>query len=293
MDSIKDSLSFWATILGTAVGIFGLAENLQWLAILGFLVLAASFAALLYALKERRRLKLAAITIEGRRIDSLNVANLARRLNRTLVIQEADQVATIKGEDLAFVWRYAGYCGAAHESAVEFSVDMDHHVPFEYLDCYAYDLRNDPQRTHRIRPVLLGSDGLSKKIAVPLLRPLSAMEPFSVTLICRLPSCMKSGVDYYTSTVSVAQPSLQVSSVRLVFIRDLPEWLRVYECDATGAVRLIRDLRPSLASSRRVEYLDLCDGVPAQSARIYLFRRRAISHNAWPRRTHHTPVVSA
>src|SRR5262249_21965189 len=150
-----------------------------------------------------------------------------------------------KGENLGFVWRYAGYCRASHESAVEFSIDMDNHVPFEHLDCYAYDLRNDPQRTHRIRPVLLGSDGLSKKLAVPLLRPLAVMEPFSVMLTCRLPSCMKHGVDYYTSTVSVAQPSLQVSTVRLVFLREVPEWLRVYECDATGVVRLVKDLRPS------------------------------------------------
>ena len=82
---------------------------------------------------------------------------------------------------MVVTWRYNGYCRAPHESAVEFSIDTDNHIPFDRLECYAYDLRNDPHRTHRIRPVLLGADGLSKKIAVPplleRLSPKSARPP--------------------------------------------------------------------------------------------------------------------
>lgn len=199
------------------------------------------------------------------------------RLDRSLIIQEADQVATIKGEDMVITWRYGGYCRAPHEAAVEFSVDTDNHVPFERLDCHAYDLRNDPQRMHRIRPVLLGSDGLSKKIAVPFLERLSAREPFNVLLTCTLPGCMKSGVEYYTSTVSVAQERIPTCTVRLVFMGDRPEWLRVYECGASGATKLLKDLRPSRETAHMIEYTDHASDVPAQAARIYLFCRTADS----------------
>jgi hypothetical protein len=243
------------------------------LAVLGLLLMAGSVAALLYARRQRQRLKLAAVKIEGRIMDSLNAASLGRRLNRSLVIQEADQVATIKGEDMAVAWRYSGYCRAPHEAAIEFSIDTDNHIPFERLECYAYDLRNDPQRLHRIRPVLLGSDGLSKKIAVPFLERLSAEEPFSVLLTCRLPGCMKSGVDYYTSTVSVEQDRIQACSVRLVFLGECPQWLRVYECGTSGETKLIKDLAPCRQTARLTEYVDLASEVPAQSARIYVFRR--------------------
>jgi hypothetical protein len=275
MESFKDSLAFWSSILGTVLGVLGLIKASRWLAVLGLLLVAGSVAALLYARKQRQRLRLAAVKIEGRSIDSLNVASLGRRLNRSLIIQEADQVATINGEDMVVTWRYSGYCHAPHEAAIEFSIDTDNHVPFERLECFAYDLQHDPKRMHRIRPVLLGADGLSKKIAVPLLERLSAREPFSVLLTCTLPGCMKSGVEYYASTASVAQVRIPTCTVRLVFLRDRPEWLRVYECGASGATKLLKDLRPSHETAQLIEYTDVANDVPAQSARIYVFRRTA------------------
>jgi hypothetical protein len=273
MESFKDSLAFWSSILGTILGFLGVYESSQWLAVIGLLFIVASTSALLYAWRERARLKSASLTIEGRHIDSLSLANLARQLNRTLVIQEANQVAIINGEDLVLTWLYSGYCRAANEAAVELNIGMDNQIPFNRLDCVAYDLRNDPQRMHRIRPVLRGSDGISKKIAVPLLERLSAGDPFSVVFKCRLPGCMKGGVDYYTSTASVSQERIPNYAVRLVFLRDRPEWVRVYECDASGTTKLLKDLRPSHETSQRTEYLDAADDFPAQSARIYLFRR--------------------
>ena len=273
MDSLKDSLAFWSSILGAVLGILGVRLDSGWIALLGFLLITMSSAVFLYAWSERRRLKLADITIEGRRIDSLNVANVARRLNRTLVVQEVDQVATIRGEDLIVAWRYSGYCRAPHESVVELSIDMDTHIPFERLDCYAYDLHHDPQRNHEIRPVLLGSDGLSKKIGIPLLQPLAPSEPFSVLVRCRMPGSMKSGLDYYTSTVSVSQARVTSFATRILFIGKHPEWLRVYQCDSSGAVTLLKDIRPTHVDTRTAEYIDLATDVPANAARIYLFHR--------------------
>jgi hypothetical protein len=273
MDSFKNSLAFWFSILGTAVELLGLFKSSGWLAILGLILVAGSVGALVYARLQRQRLRQAAVKIEGRSIDSLNAASLGRRLNRSLIIQEADQVVTIKGEDSVVTWRYSGYCRAPHEAAIEFSIDTDNHVPFERLDCFAYDLQHDPNRMHRIRPVLLGSDGLSKKVAVPFLERLSAQEPFSVRLTCALPGCMKSGVEYYASTASFAQERIPTYTVRLVFLSDRPEWLRVYECGASGATKLLKDLRPSHETARVVEYTDLASDVPAQAARIYMFRR--------------------
>lgn len=273
MEAFENSLAFWSSILGTAIGVLGFINSSQWLAVLGLFLIACSVAALLYAERQRQRLKLAAVKIEGRSIDSLNVASLGRRLNRSLIVQEAEQIAMIKGEDMVMIWRYRGYCKAPHEAAIEFSIDADNHVPFERLECFAYDLKHDPKRMHRIRPVLLGTDGLSKKIAVPLLERLSAREPFSVVLTCTLPGCMKSGVEYYTSTMSVAQERIQKSTVRLVFLGDCPQWLRVYECQASGATKLLKDLRPSRETAELIEYTDLAFDVPAQSARIYMFCR--------------------
>ncbi len=99
MEAFESSLAFWSSILGTALGLLGFINSSQWLAVLSLFLIAGSLAALLYAERQRQRLKLATVKIEGRSIDSLNVASLGRRLNRSLIIEEAYQVATIKGED--------------------------------------------------------------------------------------------------------------------------------------------------------------------------------------------------
>ena len=276
MESFKDTLAFWSSILGMALALFGLGVSSLWLAVVGLFLVASSVSALLYARRQRQRLRLASVTIEGRSIDSLNAANLGRRLNRSLIVQEADQVATIAGEDMIVTWRYSGYCRATRESAVEFSIDTDSHIPFDRLDCFAYDLQHDPKRMHRIRPVLLGADGLSKKVAVPFLARLYAREPFSVLLTCTLPGCIKSGTEYYASTMSVAQERVPASIVRLMFLSERPEWLRVYECGASGTPTLLKDLRPSHETAQLIEYTDLAYDMPAQSARIYVFRRATV-----------------
>ncbi len=277
MDSFKDSVVFWATILGTLLTLFGAIQSLTWLVVVGALVAFGSVSALVYARKQRLLVKSADLRVSGRSIDSLNVASLRRRTNHSLVIQEANNLAIIDGEDLAITWQCAGYCRADRETAIEFSIDADTNTPFEDLECFAYDLRRDPRRRHRIRPILLGPDGISKKIAVPFLAPLLAQEPFSMVLECKLPGCMKRGVDYYTASLSFDQERIERYSMRLTFSHDLPQWVRAYECRADGDVKLLKALQPIRKSEDTCEYLDVDSQIAARSARIYVFDRRAVS----------------
>lgn len=273
MYSFKDSLAYWTTVLGTVVAFFGMIQSFTWLAGIGALLVAGSIIAIAYGRKQRDLLNLAALRIDGRSIDSLNLASLRRRLNRSLVIQEAQNVATIRGEDLTISWQCAGYCRAEQESAIEFSIDADNNIPFGELECVAYDLHNDPGKNHKIRPILLGPDGISKKIAVPFLAPLVAQQPFNVALTCELPGCMKAGVEYYTASLSFEQDRVHRYVVQLNFEQDLPKWLRVYERDASGVPRLVRDLPPTTVDREHAMYRDIAEELPAQTARIYVFRR--------------------
>jgi hypothetical protein len=273
MDSFKESVTLWATVIGTALTVVGLVQSRTWLTAISLLVVVASVALALYAKRQRQLVTAAEVKIHDLSIDSLNVANLRRRLNRSLVIQEAEHMALIDGEDLTVTWRYAGYCRAKQETAIEFSIDTDNNIPFDRLDCVAFDLRRDPHRVHKIRPLLVGPDGISKKLSVPLLEPLSSREPFSVMLTCKLPGCMNGGTEYYTSTVSFDQPHIRRFSVRLKFLAVRPDWLRVYQCDSSGNAKLVKALRPAREGGGATEYLDLDEDLPAQSARIYVFRR--------------------
>jgi hypothetical protein len=276
MDSTRETISFWLTALGTILSILGLVQAHTWLIGFGALLFVASLGLLFYALREREQILSATVRIGERSIDSLNIASLLRRLNRSLVIQEANHRAEIEGEHLTITWQYAGYCRAAREGAIEFSVDTDNNIPFDSLGCRAYDLRHDPERRHPLRPVLVGPDGISKKIAVPFLEPLAVEEPFNVLLSCELPGCMKDGFEYYTSTLSFAQQRVPHVTTRIIFRNSRPQWLRAYDCDGKGNIHLLKDMRPARETSGLTEYLDVAHDVPARSARIYVFQRRSM-----------------
>ena len=273
MNSFKSSLAYWASVLGSIVALLGLVQSFNWLAAIGAALLTGSVVAVAYASKQHRLLAEAAVRVEGRTIDSLNVATLQRRVNRNLFLQEARTVAVIRREDLSLSWDCAGYCRAGAESSIAFSIDADNNIPFAELKCFAFDLLNDPTRKYPIRPILLGPDGISKKIAVPLLSPVSMGEPFRVALTCDLPGCMKSGVDYYTASVSFAQDTIYRYAAELIFEQNRPEWLRVYERDASGSPRLLRDLPPGSVAPHRAVYRDHAEDLPAQAVRLYVFRR--------------------
>jgi hypothetical protein len=78
----------------------------------------------------------------------------------------------IEGEDLEITWKYSGYCRAGRESAMDFSIDSDQRTAFKDLNCVEYDVGLDLEMAHRVYPVLIGSDGFSKKVSVPFLEPL-------------------------------------------------------------------------------------------------------------------------
>jgi hypothetical protein len=271
-----ENLAALATILGTLFSVIALIESRSWLILTSFSLVAVALISGLYARRERLAIDAAGITIEGRSIDSLNVANLRRDVNRTLFVQEAHHTARIDGEDISFVWTYAGFCRAKQESAMQFSIATEQQLPFETLDCEAYDLAHDPGRHHRIQPLLVGADGVSKKISVPFLEPVKKQQRFGVMLKCMLPRATKSGFGYYSSTLSFAQETVTTCTVRLLFIGTAPAWVRVYDCSSPGRPALLKTLAPVNAADSEYEYVDVVKNGPGRSARVYAYWRDAV-----------------
>jgi hypothetical protein len=268
-----ESLAALATILGTIVSVLALLQSRAWLLLISLLVVCFSILAVLYARKQRLVLDAASTVIEGHSIDALNIANLRRRVNRTLVVQTAEQTARIEGEDLEITWRYSGYCKAGSESAIEFTLNSESNTAFEKLNCTAYDLGRDPKMKHGIQPLLVGPEGLSKRISVPFLKPLAANQPFEVMLRCTLPRCIKAGFSYYASTLSFAQDRVARCEVRLIFVGAAPAWLRVYESTLQKPAALVKTLAPARREPGLCEYLDVAEDRRGQSARVYAFWR--------------------
>ena len=265
-----------ATILGVAISVLALLKSRAWLILTSLFFVALAIAATLYARRERQARDAASTVIEGYSIDSLNIANLRRRLDREFVIQEADHTALIDGEDLKITWRYSGYSRAGRASAFDFSIDSGVGTSFDDLNCVAYDLGHDPEMVREIRPLLVGPEGISKKISVPFLEPLEAQQAFGVLLKCTLPRCITAGSGYYTSTLSFAQDRVGRCTVRIIFVGPRPVWMRVYDCPPRRAPVLLKSLTPSRHEQDLCEYIDVVEDIPGQSARVYMFWRESI-----------------
>ena len=123
MDSFKDTVAFWASVLGTFLGLLGAIQSLSWLAALGGLMILTSISAVAYATHQRELVESAVLKVASRSIDSLNMAGLRRRRNR-LVAGHVERSGI--GRELArqrsffprlgrggFAWR-EGVRGAAH-----------------------------------------------------------------------------------------------------------------------------------------------------------------------------------
>jgi hypothetical protein len=270
-----ESLAALATIIGTVLSIVAVIQSRAWLAIISIPLVSLAIIAGVYAHRQRQTLKGAALSIEGQSIDSLNIANLRRRVSRTLMIQEAHHTARIEGEDLKLEWMYTGYCRAKRESAMEFSIESETSTSFEELDCAAYDLGHDPEMTHKISPLLIGTDGVTKKIAVPFLEPLRSDQAFRVLLKCTLPRCFTPGSGYYASTLSFTQRRLRRYTVRLIFVGSAPTWVRAYECSSQQAM-LLKSMTPSRQEPGLSEYIDEVKDARGRSARVYSFWRDTI-----------------
>lgn len=109
-------------------------QSRAWIVLTSLFFVGLAIAGGFYARRERLARKATSTVIEGYSIDSLNMANLRRRLERGFVIQEADHIARIEGEDLKITWKYSGYCRAARASAFDFSIDSAAGTSFEELD---------------------------------------------------------------------------------------------------------------------------------------------------------------
>ena len=266
-----ESLAALATILGTALSVLALIKSRDWLVAISLPLIGVAIVTGWCARRERLALKSAAVTIEGYNIDSLTAANLKRRVNRTLAIQEAQHVARIDGGDLKIEWTYSGYCRGKRESVMEFSVESARVTTFAELDCVAYDIEHDPAMKHKIRPLLIGAEGLSKKISVPFLEPLRHRQPFRVMLKCTLPGCITPGFAYYTATLSFAQDRIRRRTVRLIFVGHAPAWVRAY--DDASPPQLLKTLSVVRHQAGEFEYVDVIEDAAGRSARVYAFWR--------------------
>ncbi|OJW12771.1 hypothetical protein [Mucilaginibacter sp. 44-25] len=219
-------------------------------------------------------LKNVTISIDGKPIMSINQENLNRTVqNDDFKLINTTNTVTIEGKDLDVEFDSKGVRVANNMAGYIYNISGDKFIPFTDLDCYGFDLLQDPNKAHDIKPVLLSQDGLSKQVLVPFLKSVPLQHPYHVYIYWKYPDCMQTGIDYYTCSLSYNDNSATTAqTVKLVFKKPFPKWVRVYEVEK-GMTNQFKALQKHAQNEDCVTYMDEYPNINLKKIIIYLFER--------------------
>lgn len=179
----KDSFMYILSVIELIVSISLTVTGEKTLSII---VGIAFIASIVYAItmsviknkKKKKANKKGPTVIDGKPLDLLMLADAFRTQMDSVELSKVIHKAIIKeNNDLTVVWNYAGKCIKKEgESFFVFSIQGGNDTPLEKLNCYGFDLINDPERKQPIYATLLpteqgiSSDYKVKKIVVPFLK---------------------------------------------------------------------------------------------------------------------------
>lgn len=229
-----------------------------------------------YIVSLRSRINNFNIVIEGIPITALNLANAIRAVNRDYKVEAIMNNIEIDNSDLRQSLQSKGIKikNTQGNNSFEYSIDMDSNLKLSQIDCYGFDLNSDPQKTHRITPVLKSTDGFSKKLSVPFLTNIRLKETFNVVLNATTPGCMLSGKDYFFHTIALAcgEPVRTVEHT-LTFKGSHPTFVRLYQVDNEGKVSLLRPVPLKEIVGNEAVYYDKGMDVDSNVTYVYIFER--------------------
>ena len=223
------------------------------------------------------------LVIDGKPLDLLMLANAFRTEMDSVEVSKVIHKAIIKeNNDLTVVWNYSGKCIKKEgESYFVFNIQGGNDTPLEKLNCYGFDLINDPEKKQPIYATLLPSEqGISsdykvKKIIVPFLKKLDQNSLFSIELHYTWPNSMVYNEDYYISSLSFKNDKLSEYQVILEFERIAPKWIRAYDSDGN----LLKQVSRTYSKGKYHVYIDNVIEPSVHSTLIYKFYREEPKRN--------------
>lgn len=250
------------------------------------LVLIFVFALLksIYDFVKRRREKeetedttsFPSLDIDGETDELLTLAEVNRTRTNNVDIQKAEHIFIVEKRTLYVTFRYSGKCiSKSGADGMTYVICGDNRVPLSELQCRGYDLKKDPEKRYPIIPILRSSDGLCKKIKIPFQTRLQYKEEYFVEMTYIWPNCMRYGEDNIDSSLSFKKTHLKDYVVRIEFIENQPDWVRVYRMNKKRKEMIYeKTLQVDKTDNNRYIYIDYVDAPNAQSVRVYKFFRR-------------------
>lgn len=260
------------SIITSIMTIFGGINNNVIIFVLG-IVLTLLFVYIIIKIKQRPKYT----KIEGIRIEEAdNIPIFVPRKNRLNPLNVIHTYSTEK-TSATLEYEYYGVCndknGVDGFSTILHSNDINN---LDNMNWFAYDLKNDPNKSRKILPQLQSPDSSTKKVLFKFHKRIKYNQIFHYYTYQELKNVMReSGKDCFVSTVLYKNRPLCDYKVILKFVNIKPSNISVYSIKNRKGKFLYNLLDTDMIfEDNTYIYTDNIENETAWSVRVYIFERK-------------------
>lgn len=260
------------SIITSIMTIFGGINNNVIVFILG-IILTLLFVYIIIKIKQRPKYT----EIEGIRIEEAdNIPIFVPRKNRLNPLNVIHTYSTEK-TSATLEYEYYGVCndknGVDGFSTILHSNDINN---LDKMNWFAYDLKNDPNKSRKISPQLQSPDSSTKRVLFKFHKRIKYNQIFHYYTYQELKNVIReSGKDYFVSTVLYKNRPLCDYKVILKFVNIKPSNISVYSVKNRKGKFLYNLLDTNMIyNDNNYIYTDDIENETAWSVRVYIFERK-------------------
>lgn len=261
------------SIITSIMTIFGGIKNNIIIFVLG-IILTLLFVFIIVKIKKRPKYT----EIEGLRIEPAdNIPIFIPRKNRLNPLNVVHKFS-IERTSVKLEYEYCGVCndknGVDCFSTILHSNDINN---LDNMNWFAYDLKNDPNRSRKILPQLQSPDSSTKKVIFKFHKRIKYNQIFHYYTYQEVENAMREyGKDYFVSTVLYKNKPLCDYKVILKFVHIKPSNISVYSVKNRKGKFLYNLLDTNMIfENDTYTYIDDIENETSWSIRVYIFDREA------------------
>ena len=274
MEKIKDFIGFISSVLGIISFVYSVfcLKDVKSNVISFFIGIFLTLLFLYISIQIKRIPRYT--EIDGMRIEEADSIPLFVSRKNILNPLNITHICEVEGTNAISDFDYYGVCcgksGADRFSTSSYSYDI---TEIEEMEWYAFDLKVDPERKHKLKPRLKTPRGASSRVDFQFLKRVKYNTVFHFYTHQKLKDVIRlTGKDYYVSTVLYKNRPINKYQVILKFHDKPVKSLSVYRVDRRIA-QFVYKLTDYTQIGNIYQYMDDIQEECAWSIRVYIFER--------------------
>lgn len=272
-------ISFLLGIIGFLISFIPDSSDISWMRLSVIFLLLVIFLQWFHTntlneliVKLRKRIVKYENTADNISLELLDRFSNTPERNHGLDYEEIKEVVQIKGFDVFIEAEYKGRCiNVDGEDSLYCEIFGDSNIKFDELN-FIYTHLNGTAKPKALKGILIKETHKLFVIRMRFTKKLTKGETFHIKYSCQITNCMNYGDDYYTVYVPKSNDGLKKFDVSLIFDKDKPEFVEVFDASDGGESKFLTQLNTEDEDSPFL-YVHSESGIMDTRDYVFKFRR--------------------